>query len=291
MKIGQTLTKNGYQVLLFPMEVMNITQGNNVGTHLGTNALDNAGKDTGIDQTIAPCDMKLVAYDSAKNGNAVFFESLNKVYFRDGSLDYATFMFIHDNNIEDIKSWAKSGKTWKQGQTFGDEGAAGYATGNHCHMEVAKGKYSHMYDRNAQGTYHLPNNVSADLAFVTDGTTIKNKGSFANWADSSVIKVSTPSTPNANSEVLNAVPNDFIKESATFYPSCTIKIRRAPSLKGQDTGLVYEKGMSVGYDGYVRREGYIWISWISATENTRRWMAAGETNSKGINTNPYGTFK
>ena len=54
MRKGQKLTKGGYQLLGFPMEYMNVTQGNNVGTHLGTNALDNAGKDTGIDETIAP---------------------------------------------------------------------------------------------------------------------------------------------------------------------------------------------------------------------------------------------
>lgn len=291
MKIGQTLSKDGYQVLLFPMEVMNVTQSNNEGTHLGTNALDNAGRNTGIDQTIAPCDMKLVAYDSAANGNAVFFESLNKVWFRDGSLDYATLMFIHDNAIQDIINWANSGKTWKQGQTFGDEGTAGKATGNHCHMEVAKGKYSHMYDRNAQGTWHLPNNVSADLAFCTDGTQIINKGSFVNWADSSVLGASKPTTPSTGGEVLNSIPNDFIKESATFYPNCTIKIRKAPSLSGVDTGLTYEKGLSVRYDGYVKREGYVWISWVGASTGERRWMAAGETNAQGVNVNPYGTFK
>ena len=172
MRKGQKLTKGGYQLLGFPMEYMNVTQGNNVGTHLGTNALDNAGKDTGIDETIAPCDCHLVAYDSARNGNAVFLESDKRVLFRDGTIDFATFMFIHDNYIEDIKRV----KYFKQGDTFGDEGTTGYATGNHSHMEVAKGKYTHMYDRNAQGTWHLPNNVSADLTFVTDGTVILNKG-------------------------------------------------------------------------------------------------------------------
>lgn len=103
MRKGQKLTKGGYQLLGFPMEYMRITQGNNVGSHLGTNAMDNAGKDTGIDETIAPCDCHLVAYDTAQNGNSVFLESDNKVLFRDGTIDFATFMFLHDNYIEDIK--------------------------------------------------------------------------------------------------------------------------------------------------------------------------------------------
>ena len=287
MRKGQKLTKGGYQLLGFPMEYMNITQGNNVGTHLGTNALDNAGKDTGIDETIAPCDCHLVAYDTAQNGNAVFLESDKKVLFRDGTIDFATFMFIHDNYIEDIKKV----KYFKQGDTFGDEGTTGYATGNHSHMEVAKGKFTHCYDRNAQGTYHLPNNVSADLAFVTDGTVILNKGSFANWTDSSHVPFNQGGqTSTGSATVLNGIPSDFVYEKATFYPACTIKIRRAPSLKGQDTGLTYIKGQHVNYDGYVRREGYVWISWIGG-DGTRRWMAAGELNAAGVNVKPYGTFK
>lgn len=91
--------------------------------------------------------------------------------------------------------------------------------------------------------------------------------------------------------VLNCIPSDFNRESATFYPNTTLKIRKAPSLKGVDTGLYYTNGMHVQYDGYVKREGYCWISWISASTGERRWMACGELNSRGYNTNPYGVFK
>lgn len=69
-----------------------------------------------------------------------------------------------------------------------------------------------------------------------------------------------------------------------------IKIREAPSVAGKDTGLTYNKGMSVNYDGYVIREGYVWISWISATTHPRRWMACGKANSAGRNFEPWGTF-
>lgn len=91
--------------------------------------------------------------------------------------------------------------------------------------------------------------------------------------------------------VLNCIPSDFNRESATFYPNTTLKIRKAPSLKGVDTGLYYKQGMHVNYDGYVKREGYCWISWISASTGERRWMACGELNQNGYNTSPYGVFK
>ena len=97
---------------------------------------------------------------------------------------------------------------------------------------------------------------------------------------------SATSTPT----VLNSMPSDFITESATFYPNTTLKIRKAPTEKGIDTGLFYKQGMSVRYDGYVKREGFVWISWISASTGERRWMKAGVLNPKGYNTNPYGRF-
>ena len=99
-----------------------------------------------------------------------------------------------------------------------------------------------------------------------------------------------PSSPATN--ILNVIPNDFRYEKATFTVNVDeIKIRRSPSLSGADTGLVYKKGMSVVYDGYVVREGYIWISWISSSDKTRRWMACGRTNAAGRNIEPWGTFK
>lgn len=90
--------------------------------------------------------------------------------------------------------------------------------------------------------------------------------------------------------VLNGIPSDFVRENATFYPNTTLKIRKAPTEKGIDTGLFYNQGMSVRYDGYVKREGFVWISWISASSGERRWMKAGVLNSNGYNTNPYGRF-
>lgn len=187
MKKGQTSKRGGYEDVLFPMEVLNITQGDNVGTHLGTYAIDNAGKDAGIDPLFAPVSMSLVYYDTAANGNAVFFQSDNKVRFADGSIDYLTTMFIHDNYIEDIKQV----KHFKQGQEFGDEGTTGYATGNHSHMEYAKGKFDHPYDCNQYGIYHLPNNMPIEKACFMDGTTMKV--GVANWKYTKDVAVKVPS--------------------------------------------------------------------------------------------------
>lgn len=129
-----------------------------------------------------------------------------------------------------------------------------------------------------QGKYHSPANIMR----------ITYSGSLGALRYKYYDKEQPAPVPNVT--VLNGIPSDFHYEHATFTANTRIKIRRAPSLKGQDTGLYYDKGMSVIYDGYVKREGYVWISWISAKDGTRRWMACGELNSAGYNTKPYGTF-
>lgn len=185
-----TKTKDGktYELIRFPMKTMTITQGNNGQySHQGVNALDIAGKDAGIDPTFAPCSMRYKWHDSAANGNAIFFESVNKVMFADGTIDYATFMFIHDNYIGDILALANKGHVFAQWEEFGDEGTAGRATGNHCHFEVAKGRYSRPYDGpNRYGVYCLHNSISADRACVVDGVTIRN-GNGMDWKKASQV--------------------------------------------------------------------------------------------------------
>lgn len=102
-----------------------------------------------------------------------------------------------------------------------------------------------------------------------------------------------PAKTQSTGSVMNYIPSDFVYENATFTVTVNegIYIMEAPSLYAKNTNITYDRGESVIYDGYVKREGYVWISWVSASTGTRRWMAAGELNSAGVNTTPYGTFK
>lgn len=285
MQPNQTSIRNGIQDVLFPHAVMNITQGNNGQfTHQGVNALDLAERDAGRSPMYAPFDVRCVAIDTPTNGNAVFWESTNPVRFADGSIDYATIMIIHDNDLTGIHV----GVNYSQGVQIANEGTAGYATGNHNHFEIAKGKFNHMYDRNAQGTYHLPNSISADQACFIDGTDIINGDGMA-WKITSDISTDMPAA-QPEGEILNEIPSDYEFENGTF--TCTvdkINIRQAPTTGGKLTGDWYENGMSVKYDGFVRRGGYVWISWIGQS-GTRRWMAGGELTNN-VRTTSYGTFQ
>lgn len=180
MKIGQKLTHNGVQCAGFPMEYLCISQGcNGLFSHMDIPALDLTGKDGGIDPTIAITDCHLVFADTVNAGHAIFMESDDKVLLADGTKDYIHWMSIHDDYIGDIIAYANSGKTWKQGQTYGDEGTEGMATGNHCHFEVAKGKFpgrSMCYVQNSYGLWQLRNSVRPDKLLFVDGSKIVNNG-------------------------------------------------------------------------------------------------------------------
>lgn len=163
------------EYLKYPMKNMNITQGINGNySHQGTNAIDDGGLNTGIEPLYAPCTMKNVARDTKDNGNAIWFESTEKVLFADGTVDYCTMMFIHDDYIGDIMP----GRVFKQVEEFGDEGTAGQATGNHSHIEVAKGKFTDMYVKKVN--YQLPYSIPPYEAFFINDVNVIN-GNGYNW--------------------------------------------------------------------------------------------------------------
>lgn len=176
MKLNQKSVTNGVQNIIFPMQYMNITQGNDGRySHQGVYALDLAGKDGGRDPFYAPFDVVCRAIDSATNGNAEFWESQKPVRFADGSIDYATIMVLHDNSTDGVYVGAK----YAQGTQIAMEGTAGNATGNHNHFEIAKGKFSKMYNRNQYGVYHLPNSTNAANCCFADDTIIINGDGMA----------------------------------------------------------------------------------------------------------------
>ncbi|MEB6213508.1 SH3 domain-containing protein [Enterococcus casseliflavus] len=75
-------------------------------------------------------------------------------------------------------------------------------------------------------------------------------------------------------EVSSTVPNSnekWIKENGTFYPNRTINIRDKASTSGKIVGQ-YFKGQSVVYDKYIISGGYVWIHYVSYT-NQDRYMA------------------
>lgn len=138
---------------LYPCKNMRITQGYNEGTHLDSFAIDDAGKDTNISKIRAPYTgiIKKIYKDDA---NEVWLESIDKVEYPDGTKDYLTMMFAHANDVSDLFV----GKRISQNEEFYSEGKKGNATGNHCHFECGKGKFTGTgWHKNSSGYYSINN--------------------------------------------------------------------------------------------------------------------------------------
>ena len=72
------------------------------------------------------------------DANEVWLESSEPVIYPDGTVDYMTMMFAHDNDVSNLFV----GKTINRGERFYEEGRKGNASGNHVHMECGRGKFT-----------------------------------------------------------------------------------------------------------------------------------------------------
>ena len=85
---------------LYPSPYMRITQGYMTGTHKGSYAIDEGGMDTGIDLIYAP--FTGVIKKIYGGANEVWLESLEPVEYPDGTIDYMTMLFCHDNDVSNL---------------------------------------------------------------------------------------------------------------------------------------------------------------------------------------------
>ncbi len=198
---------NSYEKAMFIMEHLNITQGvNGSFSHKGTNAIDIAGKDSGIDSAYAPFTGTV---KRIYQGYVVWFESNSPVLFADGSVDYMTIMVMHDNDTSDLYV----GKTIKQGEHFFDEGTAGYATGNHIHLECGKGKFQgNGWYKNSNGQWMIYNSVLPyDALYLSTGTVVKNNYNYP-WknANDSVPSFTYDSIENGEYYLKNVATGKYL---------------------------------------------------------------------------------
>lgn len=142
MIAGQRLVaSDGYEVCLFPLPYMYISQGENGNiSHEGTYNIDFLGWGANgriYDAPVyAPVSCKCIRnLDSQNNGRV--FQSLNKVHCADGTLRYINWIFFHDEN-----PIASPGDTFAQGDLIAHTGTAGQVTGDHTHMNFANGQYA-----------------------------------------------------------------------------------------------------------------------------------------------------
>lgn len=174
---GNKSIRNGVQDVLCPFTNLYISQGSGFFdggySHKGSRAIDVINGDGEKAPYYAPCDIKCVGL-IISNGQA-FWQSTKKVRLANGKVDYISFITCHDESINygvDL--------VIKQGDQMGNMGTMGNATGVHCHIQFALGKYGiNDFKQNEYGVGVFPNELEIEDVCFMDNTNILN--GVANW--------------------------------------------------------------------------------------------------------------
>ena len=152
---------------------LNVTQGMNSSfSHKGVLAID-MGKAceylkapfTGIVKRTYPTD------------NEVWLESVDKVMFANGTIDYMTLLVMHDNSITSLPV----GRVVNQGEIFYQPGTKGYATGPHIHITVGRGKFfGKGWYKNSNGQWCINNQYDITKALFLHKDVKVSNGMY-NW--------------------------------------------------------------------------------------------------------------
>jgi len=168
MKQGDRATYKGYEVCLFPMDIVNVTQtyGPNTFSHCCGSPIDLVGRRDEY-PIYAPFSCHLTSQSS--DGNERTYTSNNMVWTPSG-LTYVTVQFKHDYNPPTRTSFT-------QGDIIAHTGQAGLAFGDHVHLDQANIANSTMIPcgRTCGGGYigyALRNSTAPSSIYYLTGTEV-----------------------------------------------------------------------------------------------------------------------
>ena len=172
------IADDGKEVMLFPLEYMNISNPEGATSHAGTLQIDFLGWDANGRvyncPYYAPCTCRCVDITDTSTNNRVY-QSVNEVHLADGTIGYVTFETAHDNFPTH-----GVGEIITQGALLGHTGTAGYVTGDHLHFQCARGTYQGWEQVPPDNNWQLVNEMHIyDACYVNDTTIIDGEG--YNW--------------------------------------------------------------------------------------------------------------
>lgn len=165
-QVPQEVSAASYETAWFPAPSMHITQiAYESYSHGSCNAIDISPGGN----VFAPFTGKIVQLDS--RWGFVLFQSTDKVYYADGSLDYMTVGFMHDSNISNLRR----NQIITQGTAFYQAGGMGNgnpnAYGKHVDISVLRGR------RNSVRSYGRGDTYAYDGFFINKSKTTINRNS------------------------------------------------------------------------------------------------------------------
>lgn len=177
---GGTST-GGYQLAVFPMDYINITQGENGSySHQGTLCIDFVGR-TSHTPYYAPCDCECIRANTTDA--YLIWKSSAKVMCADGTARYIVWSCFHENP----PTVCNVGTKLKKGELMGYTGTGGNVTGEHVHFNIINGQtYSGFVQKPGYALAGTELHIY-DVWAITDTTVIENGGGYdwktSEWAD------------------------------------------------------------------------------------------------------------
>lgn len=260
------VASDGYQYFMCPFTRFYVTQGENVGTHRGTKAVDFSSGTAGVrDNYYCPADSVCVM--TVPSSGQAMWRTVNKVHCPNGYFGIVTYVTVHDDTFN-----AYVGLKVPQGNQLGTMGTKGNATGVHCHLELIQASMgpSNWY-QNSYGVWTFNGNESyVDDTFYVDDTNIIYGGA-GNWRK-------TGSSSGYNEK-------DLIAETGV----ATLTVDNVQARLNSPTGKVvrkYSTGDKVTYSWKWVGNGHRYIVWKEG--NNKIFLAVSNSEKQGVE--PWATF-
>ena len=267
------VASDGYEYFMCPMTEFKITQVENVGTHLGTKAVDFASGTAGYRAPYyAPATVKCIK--TIPSYGEATWQTVNKVHCPNGYFGIVTFETVHDNTFN-----AYVGMVIKQGQQLGNMGDAGRASGVHLHIEFTQSANGNMA-YNSYGIYTFTATESyVDDTFYVDDTNVITPMA-GNWRKCNAGSGSTTSGYD---------PSQLIQEDGiAHFTNDTPIICHRDSPTGPKFGS-YVKGETQRYTEKWVGNGHRYISWLYENDPSIRCFVA-VSGSEVQGEDPWATF-
>ena len=257
--------------IIYPLKNMWITCIPKQGLHKYCQALDDQGLNYAtIDKVYAPFTGKIVRkYPSECE---IWFESVDKVEFADGTIDYATILFAHRDRYDDLKE----NFVYKQGEVIYSEGTKGAnkigGAQRHLHFECCAGKTTGSgWTPAPDGTWNLVNGKAPqNCYFITDETNVIKTGGLTFKKISS--RVGTPVERNEYIDQLEVVAE-------------VLNARNKGTTSGKRLGYI-NKGI-YNILNTTTADGYTWFEvepsvWIAYNEEWEKLYPRKETEEEKL---------
>lgn len=179
MLAGQKLVdSNNIEMCLFPMTMLYMSQSLHQLYAIDLNGFENGNRVYNC-PCYAPFTCQVI-YTGADHN--IIFHSLDKVHFADGTIDYASILVAH--SMTDVP---QIGTIYQQGDLFYHTGNYGNSTGDHLHLEFARG-------HNRWEVNHLKNAIPPNqICFINDTEILRDL--LGGWVTGDGSSIVTPPEP------------------------------------------------------------------------------------------------